>query len=241
MLFPEKELPKDGNLSNAHHMTTIAKETHEFFRYEEPRMDLPHIHCRSGVPLYQIIKPKDVIGSMILWDHSVVYDYNRLSSMYPNFTEIVVTVKPQDKNNYDFMYFLKFGEVDCIENWNYLQKKTIEMNPDYNWIFNYSAPSSLIADTEYFTLFSALHFGSTNDDSKILADFAESKFVEHVEKNSNFASNIHSIDFKTILTNMDTTLNKISEIIKVPVSDKAKTVYDRWINKQILLDTLMGK
>lgn len=250
MLFPDKELPDEVSLSNAHYMTTIAKETHELSKYQESRMDMAvsggvtknleyfTLPLKGGLPLYQIVKPKDTNGYMILWDHSVVYNYNSLTSLYPNFTEIVVTVKPEDKPQYDFTCFLKFGEADSITDWRYIQEKVSSRDPINNWILNFSTPKELINDKEHLKLFASLDVFSTE---LSLGDFLEPVFAKHKIKNHKFTSRINSLDFKTILSDADTTLNQISEIVKTPVTEKAKIVYDRWINKQILLDTLMGK
>ena len=252
MLFPEKEAPVINNeMSIAHDIASIAKETHKIKDNEKQRTytsdwnTWPMSPFRSvpnrGIPLYELMPPKDPNGYMILWDHTKIQDYNSLESVYPNFAELMITVKDEDKHQYDFTYFLKFAEMNKIGDWDKVQDEFANANPTNNWIYNFSSAYDLIKDKEHLKLFSLFYFNGIDRHLDTLGDFSEKNAIKHKDKHSKFSSKIHTIDFKTILTDMNSTLNQLSSILGVPISDNARLVYDRWINKQVLLESILDK
>lgn len=253
MLFPEKETSIiDNGTFNAHSMTDIAKETHKINDDKKqrgrtndwntwPPVPFRASPIRGKIPLYQLQQPKDPTGYLILWDHTRIQDYISLESIYPNFTELMITVKPEDKNQYDFTYFLKFAEMKIIGDWNKIQQEFAGVDTSHEWIYNFSSAYDLIMDKEHLRLFSLYYFNGVDRHPMTLGDFTEANFNSHKNKHSKFASKIQAVDFKTILSDMDSTLNHLSSILNVPISETAKTVYKKWLDKQVLLESVLEK
>ena len=263
MLFPNESLKEEQDLSNAHDTLLNAvvqvwddqsivdlgydKEDYRFqirFGGKVSNFLLPVLNEPAGINAYQRVSPKNKNGFVIVIDHTTIYNYESLVSVYPNFTEFLITIKPEDRNQHDFTVFLKFmceleGEP-LIETWNIMQRVVLNRNPEYIWITDYENPKDILSNKEHFHLFVKSYFGTpTNFEN--FGKFDSRNFNKRIEKNIKFKDRIHSIDFKTIMTNPNSILNQISNILQKPISDSARLVYDRWISKQVLLESILDK
>lgn len=212
--------------------------------YIRPTFLLPTLNEPAGINAYQRVKPKDKNKFLVLIDHTNVYDYNRLVSVYPVFTEFLITIKPEDRNQLDFIIFLKFmceleGEP-LLSTWQSMKNVVLKNNPNYDWINSYERPKHILENTEHYKLFVQSYFNKPVN-PEFFGRFDYRNYEKIISQNPKYKDKIHSINFKTILTDSETTLNQVSNILQVPVTDNARVVYDRWINKQVLLESFLDK
>lgn len=254
MLFPDQALISEQEYhTNAH--DSLHKAVHDTWAYESlvdlgyskdtfrtTNFLLPILNEPAGVNAYQRVKPKDRNGCVLCVDHTTIYNYNSLASIYPNFTEFLVTIKPEDRNQLDFTVFLKFMcELDgepLLSTWKSMKNIVLQDNPNYDWLNNYELPKHILENTEHYRLFVQSYFNKPTT-TEFFGRFDCRNYEKIINNNPKYKDRIHSIDFKTIMTDSETILNQVSSILEVPITDNARIVYDRWINKQVLLESVL--
>ena len=256
MLFPDQELISEQKFSNAHdtlHRAVASTWSDDSMiglgwdieNYRQVGFTLPVINVPAGVNAYERIQPKDKNGYVLVIDHGQVYNYHSLSSVYPKFTQFLVTIKPEDRDQLDFNIFLKFHcqllEGDELSKaWRNTQNLVVKKNSSYDWIYEYTTPKSLLDNTEHFNLFVKCHFDNPVD-LTYMGNYDYRNYDTIISKNPKHKDCIHSIDFKTIMTDSESILNQVSSILEVPITNNARLVYDRWLSKQVLLESFLDK
>ena len=256
ILFPDRELISEQDyFTNAHdslHQAVLNTWSYQSRldlgygedTYRTTNFLLPTLNYPAGINAYQRVSPKDRNGCVLCVDHTTIYNYNSLASIYPKFTEFLITIKPEDRNQLDFTIFLKFMcELDAeplLSTWKSMKNIVLQQNPNYDWLNNYELPKHLLENAEHYKLFVQSYFNKPVN-PEFFGRFDYRNYEKIINQNPKYKNHIHSIDFKTILTDSETILNQVSSILEVPITDNARLVYDRWINKQVLLESFLDK
>lgn len=205
---------------------------------------------KKDINIYDYITPKQLDQPLILHQHDHVSDYNQLQSIYPKFLEFIISTEPEDSAQINLNLFLKLiadtpyrnysqHEDTFKEQWINYREDWLDKNPEELWINEYSSAKELVDNKDDFKRFALLN---NNWNRPLAYHFdVEAELQRIIEIAGDCSSKITFLKFHDIHYNPEKILNQFSETLKIPVPEVAKQKYDAWLNKQILIEHLLGE
>lgn len=204
----------------------------------------------KDINVYDYVTPANADQPLILHQHEHVSNYDRLRFVYPKFLEFIILSRAEDGRQVNLNLFLKLiadtpyrnhdqHEESFKEQWRNYRDDWLNTNPKELWINEYDSARDLVDNKNDFERFALLNDNWIHSvDYKCTVD-AEMQNIIKIA--GDCSSRITFLDFHDIHHNPKKILDQISQALKLPIPEIAKLKYDEWLDKQTLVEHLVGK